>query len=131
MNTATAALAPVIEPSFEIVQETPAPTWEHARDLLRQATQGAEAIIELSFVLVRLRNEFFAQGVGGGNFSRTSSARGGGSEKGWEKTVEEHLGIGAQRARRLMEKETLDEQDLRAFAGQGVRVPQSPAEAPA
>jgi len=34
-------------------------------------------------------------------------------------------------ARRLMEKETLDEQDLRAFAGEGARAPQSPAEAPA
>lgn len=81
------------------------PTWERARDLLREVQQTVKAIVLLGLEITALREQWFAQGSRNDrNPFPTSSARGRSSEMGWHAKLNEELGITPQAALRLMEK---------------------------
>lgn len=95
---AKVVLEPVVVPRWEV----PAvPSWERARGLLGTVRQTAQAIVLLGMEIDALRDQFFSPGS---RTDLTSTARGGGSEKGWEAVVKEQLCISPSSARRLIEK---------------------------
>jgi hypothetical protein len=88
----------------DAIQTTITPSWERARDLLGKVRQSLQDWIALGDEIAALQAQFSAQGIGGGNFSRSSSSPGRSDEKGWQERVERELGISKQTALRIMEK---------------------------
>jgi len=104
----------VLVPKWEIPSE---PSWDRARVLLEEVKQTVRAIVLLGVEIQGLRAQFFNQGGStriGTHTERTNGGRAlsvtgtggpaGTGEKGWERVVEDELGISARAARRLMEK---------------------------
>lgn len=91
------------------------PSWDRAREYARRIRTGVEDVVKLGFELAALREQWFAQGEGGGGDqkgrtytpAREKSLRDRVSrsdEKGWQKKVEAELNISYRTALRLIER---------------------------
>jgi hypothetical protein len=101
-------------PIFEVFDgSAPAvASWDHARDLFDRVLGSVEDWRELGRTLEALRDEYFAQGKGGGGDKRSVAANANITSAhvaskwsaGWKAEVRKQLGISADTARRYREK---------------------------